>query len=283
MSPQPDERITALERRIAELEASSVRLPTRRTASVARRLALLVLAIALTVPAGVVLASHTFSDVPSTNKFHSDIAAIAAAGITSGCAPDRYCPDGLVTRGQMAAFLNRLGALAPGKAPKVNADRVDGLHANALIRVGQSQTTADTVVTSTGTLIAYGTDLVIDAPAPGFVMVDASAVVVNSGCTSVCTVTLYAHHVQGDTYSIGGNAGLFTNGLDTVVAQRVFPVSSGTNTFRMVVRRAAGGNGTVTATSGVLTALYTPFGASGTGSLNTLALEEQFQEVVPGD
>jgi len=33
-----------------------------------------------------------------------------AAGITAGCDPpvnDRFCPDDVVTRGQMAAFLHR--------------------------------------------------------------------------------------------------------------------------------------------------------------------------------
>ncbi|NOX23331.1 MAG: S-layer homology domain-containing protein, partial [Actinobacteria bacterium] len=42
--------------------------------------------------------------------FEADIAKLAAAGITQGCNPptnDRFCPDDSVTRGQMAAFLNR--------------------------------------------------------------------------------------------------------------------------------------------------------------------------------
>lgn len=42
--------------------------------------------------------------------FEDDIEKIAAAGITAGCNPprnDRYCPDDVVTRGQMAAFLVR--------------------------------------------------------------------------------------------------------------------------------------------------------------------------------
>jgi len=42
--------------------------------------------------------------------FEADIQAIAAVGITLGCNPpanDRFCPDNDVTRGQMAAFLNR--------------------------------------------------------------------------------------------------------------------------------------------------------------------------------
>lgn len=39
--------------------------------------------------------------------FEEAIETLAAAGITSGCAPDRFCPDDHVTRGQMAAFLVR--------------------------------------------------------------------------------------------------------------------------------------------------------------------------------
>ena len=42
--------------------------------------------------------------------FEADIQALAAAGITRGCNPpenDEFCPDGAVTRGQMAAFLGR--------------------------------------------------------------------------------------------------------------------------------------------------------------------------------
>jgi hypothetical protein len=42
--------------------------------------------------------------------FESDIDKLAAAGITYGCNPptnDRFCPDGYVTRGQVAAFFYR--------------------------------------------------------------------------------------------------------------------------------------------------------------------------------
>ena len=39
--------------------------------------------------------------------FAADIDALAAAGITRGCAADRYCPDRAVTRGEMAALLIR--------------------------------------------------------------------------------------------------------------------------------------------------------------------------------
>jgi hypothetical protein len=90
-------------------------------------------AFALAVPFGIVLASHQFTDVPNSNLFHNDIDALVDSHVTTGCAtnPPRYCPNNFVTRGQMAAFLNRLGALGPGTTPVVNADRLDGLDSSA--------------------------------------------------------------------------------------------------------------------------------------------------------
>lgn len=50
--------------------------------------------------------SGTFVD-DDGNLHEMDIEAIATRGITSGCAPQRYCPAGTVTRAEMAAFLVR--------------------------------------------------------------------------------------------------------------------------------------------------------------------------------
>ena len=93
-----------------------------------------ILGVAIAFPLGVV-ASHQFTDVPNTNTFHDDIDAIADAGVTTGCAAGKYCPKDFVTREQMAAFLNRLGALAPGKTPVVNATKVDGLDSTQFSRI----------------------------------------------------------------------------------------------------------------------------------------------------
>ena len=89
------------------------------------------LALAVAVP-GLALASHQFGDVPNANPFHGDISAIANAGVTSGCGGGNYCPDRNVTRAEMAAFMNRLGALSSNKTPVVNADKVDGFQGNDL-------------------------------------------------------------------------------------------------------------------------------------------------------
>jgi len=45
--------------------------------------------------------------------FEANIQALAAAGITKGCGADRYCPEGLLLRDQMASFLARALGLAP--------------------------------------------------------------------------------------------------------------------------------------------------------------------------
>lgn len=54
-------------------------------------------------------ASQTFADVPLSHPFVRYIHKMYSLGITGGCAtgPLRYCPDGVVTRGQMAAFIER--------------------------------------------------------------------------------------------------------------------------------------------------------------------------------
>ena len=99
------------------------------------------LGAAVAFPLGVI-ASHQFTDVPNTNTFHNDIAAIRDAGITTGCAVGKYCPKDFVTREQMAAFLNRLGALSKGRMPVVNAawaqdaDTLDGLDSSDFLDAG---------------------------------------------------------------------------------------------------------------------------------------------------
>jgi hypothetical protein len=51
--------------------------------------------------------TDSFTD-DETSIHEDDINAVAAAGIATGCGGGRYCPLGTVTRGQMAAFLERI-------------------------------------------------------------------------------------------------------------------------------------------------------------------------------
>ncbi len=41
------------------------------------------------------------------SSFNTDIVWFFGSGSTSGCSPERYCPNDPITRGQMAAFLGR--------------------------------------------------------------------------------------------------------------------------------------------------------------------------------
>jgi S-layer homology domain len=53
------------------------------------------------------------NDVPTSGQFFQEIEALAASGITLGCAAGSFCPDLPVTRRTMAAFLVRALALQP--------------------------------------------------------------------------------------------------------------------------------------------------------------------------
>lgn len=48
-----------------------------------------------------------FGDDDHATSHEADINALAAAGITRGCAPDRFCPDKVLTRQQMASLIAR--------------------------------------------------------------------------------------------------------------------------------------------------------------------------------
>ena len=60
------------------------------------------------------VASSRFADVDAGLWWAAHVERFATLGVTRGCAtgPLRYCPDDTVTRGQMAAFLNRAFALS---------------------------------------------------------------------------------------------------------------------------------------------------------------------------
>src|SRR5215213_2394508 len=55
-----------------------------------------------------------FTDVPPTYWAAAWIKQLAAEGITTGCGTGQYCPEGTVTREQMAAFLSRVFSI-PGR------------------------------------------------------------------------------------------------------------------------------------------------------------------------
>ena len=73
---------------------------------------------------------HRFEDVPEDGTHADAIDAVADAGITDGCAPDRFCPNDEVTRAQMASLLSEAFDIPPSGEERF-AD-VDGVHEPAI-------------------------------------------------------------------------------------------------------------------------------------------------------
>ena len=71
------------------------------------------------------------------SPFYNDIVWAFNASITSGCSSERYCPDGLVTREQMASFLARALHLS-GAAPDAFTDDETSIHEPNINLVAQA-------------------------------------------------------------------------------------------------------------------------------------------------
>jgi len=260
--------VSQLESEVAELRALvAPRAGRQHKPRLLRRLALIGLVLALMIPAGVVLANHQFSDVPTGSSIHDDVEALVDAGVTTGCGGGKYCPAAAVTRGQMAQFLNRLGAL-DGQTPSVNADRVDGKHASSLIRVAGWQANATTAIPAGGALVVYGPQLVVTAPAAGFVTVNMGVTVQNSSCTTTCWTSATVRHSESGTSTYPNlatpNAPV---SYESLPVAGVFAVQAGVNTFELRMSRSGLGNGNVYAYFGSGNATYSPFGSTGGSTL----------------
>lgn len=64
--------------------------------------------LSITIPEAKTVAEPTFSDVPATHKFYASVERMAKLGVLRGLPDGTFRPDASVTRGQMAAFLDRL-------------------------------------------------------------------------------------------------------------------------------------------------------------------------------
>jgi hypothetical protein len=166
MPPTDLHDIQALREEVSELrgELGAMRAarPARRAPRLGRLrrstsvLALIGLLVAMPVA---VSASHVFTDVPTSHTFHTNIANLAGARITTGCTASTYCPENTVTRAQMAGFLNRgLGraAEATGYSPMDDdwASLGDGIVDTVTLRTGGA-TGGFAHVWVTGTLSAW--------------------------------------------------------------------------------------------------------------------------------
>ncbi|CAA9553475.1 MAG: hypothetical protein AVDCRST_MAG88-933 [uncultured Thermomicrobiales bacterium] len=226
------------------------------------------------------LAPTVFSDLDAAGpEFRSAIQAIAAAGITVGADDPNsidpnvrvYNPKGFVTREQMAIFLAKTAGLG-GFPPVAIAANGDGA-----VRVARaiSAYTLDPQNYLTVTAAYPGPDfqpvvtVSLTAPAPGFVLVTGAVELgAEKGTSSTGTSTAVFARLR-DAGTNASSLPLYA-GTDRSIAAAisptfVFPVAAGARSFVLEVQKAGSGN--VVAYNGVLTALFVPFGATGTSTL----------------
>lgn len=221
-----------------------------------RRLLVVVTAVlAIAIPAAV-WASHDFADVPSDRLFHTQISAIAGAGITTGCgapAARTYCPEEFVRRDAMAAFMHR----GFGRVAKTEMNLT-------------AVATSDTVTLGTLT-ITPGLPSGALAGAKGFIKADAAVVFWIEGVATGCPCMMAAQLLlDGQPMHFDWSYVMVrvTDDIATVPLTGVGEVTtSGPHTITVEVVHFRG-IGTVTAW-GNATAAYYPFGSTGTNVLGT--------------
>lgn len=125
----------------------------------------LVLALATLVPL-VALAVDGFADVDSAAFYHADANWLKERRITLGCGGNNYCPDDVVTRGQMAAFLHRAANVR--ETPVFSRTTLDsagsvGRYSSATIGVDGRALISYWDVTNSNLKVAHCTDLACSA------------------------------------------------------------------------------------------------------------------------
>jgi hypothetical protein len=218
------------------VEITRPRMPRRRRARLAT---IAVLALALVLPA-TALASHLFTDVPTSMTGHAAIEAVADARITVGCSATTYCPTAGVTREQMALFLQRA------------LPRIAGAQDLVASQLTTSEATQNSIVLRMGGT-SGGTQ---------FVKADVSftaEVVDATGCP--CKVYVYITTNTGLT-SEGTVISLDSAGFESGNATLSFPAATGTNLTINATAAIEGGGEVYIYTD--MSAISGAFGSQGT-------------------
>jgi len=218
----------------------NVPVPRRKVA------AAIFLAIALAAPS-VALANHVFADVPNTNPFHADIAAIGLAGISNGCGGGNFCPNSQLTRSQEAAFLRRgLGRVSSDTGSSITVP------AATLVKVAETTITPGIV----GGAVPG---------ANGFLKVDGSVTLYEGNpdnCICSISVRVYVNNVAvpGTQYVFLPDNTVFESGSASINV--VLPITAGAKTVSLRVNEYQGNESLVAYAT--MSVLYVPLGASGT-------------------
>ena len=224
------------------------------------RIGLVALMLALPV---VVSASHQFTDVPTSHTFHAAIDRLYGARLTTGCSASKFCPNANVTRGQMAAFLNRgLGRAAVDSGGTGLAD---------------DWVTLDPVTPGGGVLAAVDLQHGGGPGGTGHVLVTASvsAYTLLAG-TCPCELAVWVDNEDTGEGSSGAfqiitNIPAPADGMNiwyegTASVSYLFTVDSGvTNTYLLSaeIRPTLAPTGDKAGAEWNITAVYIPFGATG--------------------
>ena len=210
---------------------------------------LVAMALLIVTPLAVI-AADKFDDVPDSNIFHDDIAWLADADVTRGCNPPdntQFCPDDNVTRGQMAAFMNRLANNRVVHAATArDSERLDGRDATeyqtvlAFFQCGFITPAATDCPTAEipqaeGVAVAEAT---LEAPADGVVEIHGSTAVRTTGSPMfiiwVSSEAQCANAGQGAAAQAIGRqvAGTSAQGeVETVTVQAADSVTAGPVTY----------------------------------------------------
>jgi hypothetical protein len=231
----------------------NIRVPKRWA-----RIAMIVGVTALIVAPLTAVATHSFDDVANTDTFHDDIAWLKDAAVTLGCNPpdnDLYCPDDVVDRGQMAAFMKRLA-----ENQVVDAGMLAGEEASAYRTIVAADMDSGTV----GSSVTEQTEVnsvTITAPASGVLVVSGSAFVNN--ITGAEAYIGLRPAVDGTLMSGGaGNA-----------AFDVLAIAETASLGYTVAFEVAAGTHTVTQSASVLSILGVPIAGSFFYNVNHLTVE----------
>lgn len=161
------------------------------------------------------LAAGPFTDLDPASPHNTDIEAIYAAGLTTGCNPpalDHYCPKDMVTREQMASFLARTAGLG-GNPPVANAATLGGHPVEAFAQVGSSPTFANlTVDGAISSMFAPGTANRVTPLAYGYVTTtgDLGFGTPNVSVSFNAALVQYEIAIAGESYSVATNLAFVT-------------------------------------------------------------------------
>lgn len=236
--------------------------PTTSTPARARRrglpVALIAALVAIAVPA-LAFASHQFADVPTASTYHDDVEVLVGAAITTGCGGGNYCPGQSVTRGQMAAFLNRGLGIATSSYGQIPVEETGSSYVATISIPAGASSGGTGYVTVAADVTAFITGGV--CPCGMIIGLDNLATFESSPVTSLV--------IPGDTVSGAQvNAGSVDwtfevpTGVDAEfgVWAEVFPDGP------MVLGEGTdGATGSVGGVEAMLTAEYSPFGSAFSG------------------